>query len=139
MPPLDIERRKLLQSDLAEARADLILDQLAVPLQGPASNSPGGFPQGEPVAHELCHSQPDRFDVAARIHRGDNLGAFGLRFSFSLGFKRVPFASALSGGRIADVEDRVPVALTAFAYMALHNAFPTGLALTVASPRRLAK
>jgi hypothetical protein len=40
VPPLDIERRKLLKSDLAETRTDLIFEQLSVPLLAPASNSP---------------------------------------------------------------------------------------------------
>src|SRR5215472_14014165 len=44
VPPLDIERRKFLKSDLAEPRTDLIIDQLAVTLQGAASNSFSGLP-----------------------------------------------------------------------------------------------
>src|SRR6516225_10985022 len=79
----------------------------------------------EPPLQEFRHGGLIRLDKRASVQLGDNAGERLLRLSLALTVRqRVKLDFALAGSWVAHRQHRVPVALTAFAYMPPHFIFP---------------
>src|SRR6516164_3014997 len=76
----------------------------------------------EPALQEFRHGGLTRLDKRASVQLGDNAGERLLRLSLALTVRqRVKLDFAPAGSWVAHRQHRVPVALTAFAYMPPHN------------------
>src|SRR5262249_41006278 len=113
---------QVFEQRLTEQRHDILAGKLAV-AQLSFRRYPG-FDVGKPHLQIGGERGPGRHDIGAGAHLVDQTRALDLSLAFSLGFQTMPFALSLSCSRIADIEDRIPIALTALAYMALHKTFP---------------
>src|SRR6516162_1277619 len=81
---------------------------------------------GEPALQEFRHGGLIRLDKRASVQLGDNAGERLLRLSLALTVRqRVKLDFALAGSWVAHRQLRVPIALTAFANMALHCTAPS--------------
>src|SRR6516165_6994939 len=75
----------------------------------------------EPALQEFRHGGLIRLDKRASVQLGDNAGERLLRFPLALASRQGPKLNLpFSRCRIAHRKHRVPVALTAFAYMPPH-------------------
>jgi hypothetical protein len=83
------------------------------------------------TSHRAFRPAPSQPETTSRSDCVDQRSALDLSLAFSLGFETVPFALSLCCSRIARVYD-IPVAVTAFAYMALRDIFPARLSATAA-------
>src|SRR5262249_20919483 len=80
----------------------------------------------QPALEKLRRRRFVRLQIGALINCGDETGAFYLCLSFASGLKAVPFALAFSRARVADIDHGIPIALTAFANVPLHDFAPFG-------------
>src|SRR5215813_10059968 len=117
----DQQRLQLRQKHIPQSREEIFGDDFCISLYGPRRHL--GLDVGEPLFKEARHRQPGRLDGGAPLQFCEQPSSLHLRLPLRAS-EAMPAPLALTGYRIADVDDDGPMAGRAFADVAFHSFFP---------------